>query len=86
MTLAEWRKAVDRLDRQIVGLLNRRARHAMAIGREKRRQALPVTDPGREAQILARLRRMNRGPLPDADLQAVYRLIMAACRRVQRRR
>ena len=86
MNLEQLRKAVDLLDERIVALLNRRAGHAVLIGREKRKHGLPVADPVREALILKRLRKLNRGPLSDKAVQSVYMEIIAACRNTQERK
>ena len=49
MDLTALRRQIDRLDRQILELLNRRAGLALLIGREKRRQGRTIHDPEREA-------------------------------------
>jgi len=86
MSLEQLRRSVDRLDEEIVALLNKRAGCALRIGREKLKHGLPVTDPAREARILKRLANLNKGPLPDKALKAVYRAIIVACRRMQERK
>ncbi|HEX5417648.1 MAG TPA: chorismate mutase, partial [Chloroflexota bacterium] len=79
------RAEIDELDEQIVALLNRRAEHSRAVGALKRREGeAPVYQPHREAQIFARLDRLNRGPLSNADLHAIYREILSSSRALQR--
>jgi chorismate mutase/prephenate dehydratase len=76
-SLDELRAQVDELDRQIVDLLNARARVVVEIGRLKQQSGTPVYAPDREKTILARLRELNAGPLPDRSVHAIYREIMS---------
>ena len=78
MTLDELRTEIDRLDREIVELLNQRAEVAVKIGRIKAVDGTPVYAPDRERRVYDRVRRANRGPLPDRALVAVYRELMSA--------
>lgn len=76
MDLTALRRQIDRLDRQILELLNRRAGLALLIGHEKRRQGKPIHDPEREAAIIAQLLRVNLGPLGEEALTRIYHRIM----------
>lgn len=82
--LDSLRREIDSLDRTLVRLLNRRATAAVKIGNEKKRQGLRIFDPARERQILARVKRLNRGPLSHAALARVVSEIMSVCRTLQR--
>ncbi len=76
----ESRKEIDRLDDEILRLLNERSHHVMAIGQAKRDanpQALLHTQ-GRESAIVERLTRQNSGPFPNEAIRPVYREIMSA--------
>ena len=75
MSINEHRKAIDALDRQIVGLINERAGHAQAIGRAKAGQAAEVFAPGREQQVFDRLSTANPGPLPDTAIWAALYIV-----------
>jgi len=83
MTLDDLRQRIDRIDEDIVRLLSERAGVAVEIGREKRRQGAPVVDPARENDVLGRVRRLNRGPMSDAAMDALYRSIVRECSRLQ---
>jgi len=48
MDIADWRKKIDELDRQLVRLLNERAQAAHEIGKLKRNTAMPIYEPDRE--------------------------------------
>ena len=82
--LRRLRARVDRVDRRIVALLNERARLALAIGAAKDaagRRA--IRDPAREREVLARVADANEGPLPTPELEALYRRLIAATRRLE---
>jgi chorismate mutase/prephenate dehydratase len=78
MHIPEYRKAIDRLDTQIVRLLNERTRHVLAIGEIKRKADQEVYAPHREQAVLQRVCRHNPGPMTDEQLQNVYREIMSS--------
>lgn len=78
MTLDDCRNEIDRLDKEIVRLLNDRTRAAMTIGRLKQETAAPVYVPAREKQVFEKVMGLNEGPLTDAHLRAIYREIMSA--------
>jgi len=74
------RQEIDRLDDEILRLLNERSHHVIAIGKAKR-QADPnalLHTPGREAAIVDRLTKLNTGPFPNDAIRPVYREIMSA--------
>jgi len=79
MDLDELRKKVDELDAQIVRLINERARLALAIGRLKERDNEALYVPARQHEVLRHIAALNKGPLPDSCLKAVYREIMGGC-------
>ncbi|MCZ6580407.1 MAG: chorismate mutase, partial [Nitrospirae bacterium] len=73
------RQEIDRLDDEILRLLNERSHHVIAIGKAKR-QADPnalLHTPGREAAIVDRLTKLNPGPFPNDAIRPVYREIMS---------
>lgn len=83
MTLDALRRRIDAIDDEIVRLLNERARVAVEIGREKRAQGLPVVDAAREDEVLGGARRRNNGPMSEAAMEALYRLVVRECSRLQ---
>jgi chorismate mutase/prephenate dehydratase len=67
-----------------VQLLNERARVALAAGAAKAANGRRTArDVARERDVLQRVARENEGPLPEADLLAVYRRLISATRRLQ---
>src|SRR5579884_2211163 len=84
MNIADWRKKIDELDRQIVELINERAHAAHEIGKLKRNTSMPIYEPDREKTIFENVRRANRGPLPDSELRQVYERIIDVMRNIQK--
>jgi chorismate mutase len=84
MDIEDWRRKIDELDRQIIGLISERAAAAQAIGRLKRATSLPVYEPNRERVIFDNVRAHNPGPLPDAELMHIYERIIDVMRALQR--
>jgi chorismate mutase len=83
MDIADWRKKIDELDRQLVELLSQRAQVAHEIGRVKRSQSMPIYEPDRERTVFDNVRKVNKGPLPDRDLVAIFERIMDMMRKIQ---
>ena len=84
MTLEELRERIDILDRQLVELLNERARAAQMVGHLKAATSLPVYEPNREKLVYANVRAANQGPLPDIELTHIYERIIDVMRALQR--
>jgi chorismate mutase/prephenate dehydratase len=76
--LNELRAEIDRLDDEILSLLNRRAQAVIEVGRIKSERNLRFYVPEREVEILRRLCAANRGPFPNDALKAIYREIISA--------
>lgn len=80
------RHRIDAIDRRIVGLLNERAVLALEAGRAKAQAGRRrVRDADREREVLLRVTMANEGPMPQADLIAVYRRLMAVARALETR-
>src|SRR5690606_31163064 len=83
--LQPLREQIDVIDKQLLDLLNRRARLAQEVGHVKAETNAPVFRPEREAQVLRNVAASNPGPLASADLQMIFRNIMSACRALEKR-
>jgi len=75
--LDQLRTQIDALDEQIVELLNARARVVVDVGHVKQQNKSPIYAPDREKMVLDKVRRLNKGPLPNRCLEAVYRELMS---------
>jgi len=78
MSLIDHRKAIDKIDEQIVQLLNERTRHVVEIGAIKLKSGEEIYAPHRERHILNRICKLNPGPLTNESLKAIYREIMSS--------
>lgn len=78
MSIPDHRKAIDKLDEQIVHLLNERTRHVLEIGTIKLKAGEEIYAPHRELAVFQRICRSNDGPLPNDSLRAIYREIMSS--------
>jgi len=81
--LARLRGEIDALDRRLVALLSERAELAREIGRLKAVAGESVADPAREREVLLRVSMANLGPIPQADLLALYRRLFEATRALE---
>ncbi len=79
--LAGVRTEIDRIDGEILSLLNARARCAQKVGEIKAEfgDAGFIYRPEREAQVLRRLQAENPGPLPNENITFFFREVMSAC-------
>jgi chorismate mutase len=82
--IERWRRRIDAIDGQLIGLLNSRGACAVEVGRLKRRLGLPVYSPEREAWILDRVMRENPGPLDPTALRRVFERVIDESRRLER--
>ena len=63
---------IDRIDGELLRLLNARARCAQKVGEIKAVDQAPVYRPEREAQVIARLTRLNPGPLGTDAIATIW--------------
>jgi chorismate mutase len=83
MDIADWRVKIDEIDLKVVELINQRAAAAQEIGRLKNSTNLPIYEPEREKRILENVKKANRGPLPDSEIQHIFERIIDVMRRFQ---
>jgi chorismate mutase / prephenate dehydratase len=76
-TLASLRAEIDRLDQELVKLLNRRAEIATQIGRVKNEQGLEIWSSAREDEVIAQALAASQGPLPVETLRIIFRELMS---------
>jgi chorismate mutase / prephenate dehydratase len=78
MTISELRKAIDLLDAQLIRLLNERTQHVLKIGEIKRKAGQEIYAPHRERAVLNRISRLNKGPITNESLHAIFREVMSS--------
>jgi len=86
MDIPDWRSKIDELDEKIVQLLSERAAAAVEIGKLKAKNSAPIYEPQREQAVFEHVRRINPGPLSDAQVQDVYERLMDVMRSLQRQK
>ena len=79
--LKQCRAQIDRLDDELLQLVNQRAALAQQIGHLKNNDT--VLRPEREAQILRRVQEANLGPLSNDAVAQLYIEIMSQCRALE---
>lgn len=77
MSLEDLRKRIDAIDEQLVELINQRAQIVVEVGNLKQADSTPVYVPHREKAVLDKIAQLNKGPLPDKTLQAIWRELMS---------
>ncbi|NPA33242.1 MAG: prephenate dehydratase [Aquificae bacterium] len=87
--LKELRERIDRIDEEILRLLNERAKLAKKIGEIKTKKNLPVHVPERERQIFEKILKLNKEKygevFPSEALVHIYREIISACLSLEKR-
>ncbi len=76
--LESLRDEIDRIDSQIVDLLNQRVQAAAEIGMIKNELGVDPYDPAREEQVFGKLEKLNNGPLHKDSLRIIYREVISA--------
>ena len=74
--IEEYRQRIDKLDKEIVRLLNLRARCALAVGELKKSAGLDTYQPDREVSVLEHARVESDGPLHDSAITRIFERII----------
>ena len=80
----ELRGRIDKLDDELVRLLNERASHALEVGRLKQALGLESHQPSREIDVLDHARSTNGGPLDEGAITRLFERIIDEARRLER--
>jgi len=84
LDIDDWRNEIDKLDEQLVKLLNERSQCAIELGRIKRRRRLPIYSPDREREVIAHVTGINGGPLDRAAVRRLFERIIDESRSIER--
>ncbi len=82
--IEQLRREIDAIDAELVRLLNARAACALAVGQEKKKAGMDVYQPGREADVLSHVQRLNGGPLDDGAVKRLFERVIDEARRLER--
>lgn len=72
------RQNIDQIDSELVRMLNERLQFAMQIGAIKNSKGGAVYVPKREEEVFNKVGKLNKGPMPEDAIRAIYREIMSA--------
>lgn len=81
--LAALRSQIDAVNTSILRAIERRGALVLRIAQVKRRTGAPAIDRAREVEMMARLATLVRGPFSCAEVQRIFRAIIAASRSLQ---
>lgn len=70
------RQEIDRIDGEILRLLNERATIALKVGAAKANVDVSMVDPKRESEVLARLSAENKGPFDEQSITNIFQRII----------
>ncbi len=82
--LKSLRVQIDKLDLQILELLNKRATVAAQIGKVKNESGGEVFSAAREEEVLHNVLGSNKGPLQEVTIKGIFRELISGCRAMQR--
>ena len=74
--IEDLRNRVDEVDRELIRILNERARIVQEIVEIKAEAGKPLFDPRREEEILQRVAQQNEGPIYDTSMREIFELIL----------
>jgi len=78
------RGKIDRIDQDLVKLMNERAKVALDIGKIKSDSGLSAYAPVREDEVLTRVLGLSKGPLDQKCLRAVFRELISGSRSLEK--
>lgn len=84
--LSQLRAEIDRIDLDLLVLLNERTRVVEKIGHIKEQVSLPVYEPKREQAVFRNVTENNGGPLEGEALQRIFERIIDEMRSLQKMR
>ena len=83
MGLEDKRKKIDKIDENIVHLLDQRAKVVREIGNEKQKAGVPIYNPAREKQIFDKLK-SYKATVPKKGLESIFREIISTFRSMEK--
>ena len=74
--IEELRGRVDEVDRELIHILNERARIVQELVAIKAEAGKALFDPKREEEILRKVAEENEGPIYDTSMREIFELIL----------
>ena len=78
------RENIDKVDAELLRLLNQRAELVLKVGELKKANNLAVVHTDREKVLLVRLCEQNSGPLPQGMVVQLFQQIIDILKQLQR--
>lgn len=76
--MRKLRDTIDKIDVEILRLLNERAKIAIEIAETKKAKGLSFYDPVREKSVIDKIIKLNKGPFSDEVIKTLFREILSA--------
>ncbi|MCD4744589.1 MAG: prephenate dehydratase [Desulfobacteraceae bacterium] len=83
--LNELRSSIDKIDSEILNLINNRLVLGKEIGEIKQKNKTKVLDSSREKQVIEKILNNNKGPAEEQLLKYIFNVIMTATKDIQKR-
>ena len=83
-SLASLRSKIDRIDQEVLQLMNERAKIALEIGKLKDSSGVDAYCPSREEEVVSRVLQLNKGPLSERSVRAVFRELISGSRALEK--
>jgi chorismate mutase/prephenate dehydratase len=84
MSIEQLRSRINKIDDELLALLNERAKVVIEIGKLKKENGGQIYSPDREREVFDRLLKANKGPLSARTLMAVWRELMSGSFELER--
>ena len=82
--LTPLREKIDRIDSQILDLINQRLSIGKKVGAIKKEKGSQILDRSRERRVIENLFKINKGPANKDLLQYIFNVIITATREIQK--
>jgi len=82
-TLDKLRDDIDKVDTKLLDLISKRASIAQEVGKIKNDGV--IYRPEREAQVLLRLLKDNKGPLSNESIANIFKSVISNCRALEKK-
>ncbi|MDZ7797838.1 MAG: chorismate mutase [Candidatus Marinimicrobia bacterium] len=79
--MKDQREKINRIDKELAELLDKRMELAEEIGKIKKEKALPVYDARREKEVFDNLAELPKKSIEDEELREIFKHIILISRR-----
>lgn len=83
MDLNEAREVIDRVDKELVPLIEQRMEAVVSVGKYKKEHGLPVLDASREKVVLEKIGSYVENKDFEASIQQIFQAVMDTTKEYQ---